>query len=81
MSRKRHVIPRLAQRAEGPQCCNPATGNITRKPTECAGRFAEAIKRLRGPSARFASLAMTRYTFYFAGAFSRKYSRSGKSSR
>ena len=51
---------RAAQTARELTVANCVTQKgITRYPTECACRNAKAIERLRGPSARFASLGMT----------------------
>ena len=53
------VIPSRGD-GEGPRNCKlPLPRKSTRRLTEDAGWNAKAIERVRGPSARFASLGMT----------------------
>ncbi|MEY2573921.1 MAG: hypothetical protein QOJ87_2134 [Verrucomicrobiota bacterium] len=61
---------RAAQTARDLSVANRVTQkSITPWPTECASHNAKAIERLRGPSARFASLGMTGF-FYRASSSS-----------
>jgi hypothetical protein len=55
------VIPSRAD-GKGPRSCRlHEHKTIKRQMTECACWSAKAVERLRGPSARFASLGMTRF--------------------